>query len=171
MKLKHFQSPLFTAVVIIIAVFAIQTKALAHDPHHDADSDRHAMMEKRMEKIQEQLGLSEEQKTKIKEHRKKHFAEAKDMHEQIHTKREELRKELQKADFDEGRVRAIHSDIKTLRMKEEDNRLEGILEMRKILTAEQHKKFMEMMKERFDKNRDKDGKNRRQHNGSHFHEQ
>ena len=156
MEMKYIQNHLLMAVVIVTAVFVLQTKALAHGPHDDADPDRHAMMEKRMEKIQEQLGLSEEQRAKIKEHRKKHFAETKELHEQIRGKMEELRKELQKADFDEGKVRAIHSDIKTLRMKEEENRLEGIIEMRKILTPEQYKKFTEMMKERFKGNRDKD---------------
>ncbi|MBI3813411.1 MAG: Spy/CpxP family protein refolding chaperone [Nitrospinae bacterium] len=165
MKLKYFQSPLFTAVVIITVVFALQTKVLAHGPRDDTDPDRHAIMEKRMEKIQEQLGLSEEQKAKIKEHRKKHFAEVKELQEQIHAKMEELHKELQKADFDEGKVRAIHSEIKTLKMKGEDNRIEDILDMRKILTPEQHKKFMEM-REKF---HDKDGKNSRRHNGSPFH--
>ena len=56
-----------------------------------------------------------------------------------------LRK-YQKDAIDEGKVRSIHDQIKLIKSQMEDHRLEGILEIRQILTAEQYKKFQETMK-------------------------
>jgi Spy/CpxP family protein refolding chaperone len=156
MKLKY-KGLLFTIAIVITAIFILQTNAMAHEPYGDAGSDRHSTMERKMEKVQELLGLNDEQKARLKEHRRRHFTEVKELRGKIHSKMEELRKELEKASLDEGKVRAIHSDIKSLRIKEEDNRLEAILTMHKILTPEQHKKFMEIKKEGFKESCNKNG--------------
>ncbi len=107
--------------------------------------------EKKMEKVYKQLGLTDEQKARLKEHREKNQAQRKEYYQEIKAKQEQIRQELQNDQFDVNKVRQIHNELKELRSKMEDFRLEGIIEVRQILTAEQFKKFMELKSEGKDK--------------------
>lgn len=97
------------------------------------------------EKMAQELGLTEEQQTQLKEHRQQSMQQAKAIREQLKSKKEEIRQELQKEDVDIARVKAIHEQIKALIAQREDGRLEGILKLREVLTAEQFQKMHEKM--------------------------
>jgi Spy/CpxP family protein refolding chaperone len=115
--------------------------------------------EDRMEAMEKDLGLSPEQKEKLKAHRQSHRQAAKALFEQLKAKRDALRQELEKPSVDDSRVQAIHGELKALHDKMADHRLAGILEVRKILTPEQFKKFSEKVHDR----REKRGEGRGEH--------
>jgi len=104
------------------------------------------------EEMVEKLGLTEEQQAQLKEHRQQKMQQARGIREQLKAKKEEIRQELQKEPFDVARIKAVHEQIKALVAQREDDRLEGILKMREVLTAEQFQKVhdrMEQGRERF----------------------
>jgi Spy/CpxP family protein refolding chaperone len=76
------------------------------------------------------------------------------LREQIQAKREEFQNEVQKVDFDEGKLQAINKQISALQEKMGEHRLKGMVEVRKILTPEQFTKFQELKDDRKDEWRD-----------------
>ena len=111
--------------------------------------------EDKVNKMYDKLDLNEEQKAKLKGHKEAHREEMKVLRDQIKAKREEIRKEMEKADFDVNKVRAINNELKSLENNMADQRLEGILEVRGILTPEQFSKFNELKEEHKGEWRDK----------------
>lgn len=111
--------------------------------------------EKFKAKIKEELGLTDEQQQKLEEHRKVHREQAKLYKKSIEDLREQLKKELEKEDFDREKVQGLHEQLKSLINQKEDHRLQGILDVREILTAEQFRKFHEFKDRKKEK---RDGK-------------
>lgn len=100
------------------------------------------------EKIKAELGLSEEQAQKLKAHRQTHRQTMVALFQDARTKRQALRAELEKPNFDEGKVKSLQASAQAAGQKLQDHRLQGILEVKKILTPEQYAKFQSLMKER-----------------------
>ena len=116
----------------------------------DFPPGREAMREKmraRMLEVFKQLDLSPEQEEQLNVHRKRHREQGKEIRESIRAKRETMKEELQKQNLDMEKINKIHSELKSMHSKKADHRLEGILEVRKILTTEQFAKFMELKKD------------------------
>jgi Spy/CpxP family protein refolding chaperone len=103
-----------------------------------------AQWKEKIAAVYEKLGLTPEQKEQLQAHKEKHRAEAAALREEVRVKRDEIRQELQKTDFDVNKVQQLHSELKVLKNGKEDHRLNGILEVRQILTAEQFARFMEL---------------------------
>lgn len=104
--------------------------------------------EGRFDKMKSELGLSDEQAQKLKAHKEAQMAQGKALWDEMKTKREALRAELEKEKVDESRVKALNGELKALQNKMADQRIAAVLEVRKILTPEQFKKFHERMEER-----------------------
>ena len=120
------------------------------DRFNRPDEMRGEMREKmkaRMLEVFKQLDLSPEQEEQLKTHRKNHRGQGKEFRENMKAKKEAIRNELQKEELNMENVYTIHKELKDLIMQKADHRLEGILEVRKILTAEQFRKFCELRKE------------------------
>lgn len=100
--------------------------------------------------IFESLGLSEEQKARLTENRKKFKESGKEAMEAIRKTREELKAEMSKPELDMNRVNQLHAQLKDQIIKREDARLANILEVRKILTPEQYKQFQDKMKAKWE---------------------
>jgi len=100
--------------------------------------------EDRKSKIYQQLDLSPEQAEQLKALRNTHREQGKQFRNNIKAKKEELKKELQKQELDMKKINQLHSELKTMLGRREDDRLNEILESRKILTSEQLKKFLEL---------------------------
>lgn len=116
--------------------------------------------DEKIAEFDEKLGLSEEQKTQLKAHRETHRGQMKALYKEIKAKKEAIKAELEKSEFDAGQVQRIHAELKSLLAQKEDARLEGILQVRQILKPEQFVKFMNMKKEKDHKwhhGKDKDG--------------
>ena len=98
-----------------------------------------------------ELKLTDTQKAQVKAHREKHQAEMKDTMKQLREKQEALMKELQKPDSDKIIVEALKKDLKELNAKRIDGMVEGISEMKQILTPEQQKIMNEKIQKRHEK--------------------
>jgi Spy/CpxP family protein refolding chaperone len=116
------------------------------DRFNTSDEMREKMKAKMLE-VFKQLDLSPEQKEQLKAHRKDHRGQGKEFRENMKAKKEAIRNELQKEELNMENVYTIHKELKDLLVQKADHRLEGILEVRKILTAEQFRKFCELRKE------------------------
>ena len=114
--------------------------------------DKDGKMEARMKRVEEQLGVTRKQEKRLKKHRKAHREEAGKLFEEMRQKKEALRNEMEKPDFNMDQVKALHEDLKRIQNKLADHRLQGILEVRQILTPEQFKKFHELTRQEWDKN-------------------
>lgn len=132
----------------IIVVMMLASNVFSQTPGGPS-SGREAMREKmkaRMLEIFKQLNLTPEQEKQLKAHRNKHREQLAGIRKRIRAKKEDFRNELQQKDLNMEIINRIHSELKSLRSKKADYRLEGILEVRKILNAEQFAKFCELKK-------------------------
>ena len=99
---------------------------------------------RRMAQMKKELGITDAQEKKLKELRDARSAKMIALGESIWNKREAVMKELNKPDYSVDKVRKIYAEMKILSDLLEDNRFEGLLEARKILTDKQIKKISEM---------------------------
>ncbi len=132
----------------IVAVMLLSTNVYSQpqgDSFNRSDEMRKKMKAKMLE-VFKQLDLSPEQEKQLNIHRKRHREQGKEIHTSIRAKREAMKEELQKQALDMEKINKIHSEMKSMHSKKADHRLEGILEVRKILTTEQFVKFMELRK-------------------------
>jgi len=130
---------IITALLLTSNVFAESDKREGFD-----NQERKAKWEQKRMEMQEKLGLSEEQQQQLKAHREKFRSENKDSREQARDLKQQLKAELRKNDVNREEVMRIHNQIKALKSEADDRRLEGILEVREILTPEQFTKFQEL---------------------------
>ncbi len=114
-----------------------------HSPEHEAMREK---MKTRMIEVFKQLDLSPEQEKQLRAHRNKHRDQEKNIHESISSKREEMKIELQKQELNMAKIDKINSELKSVNSKRADLMIEGVLEIRKILTVEQFTKFTELTK-------------------------
>ena len=122
---------------------------------------RHEMMEKKIQEIYSQLNLTEEQKKQLEQNKAAHRDNKKSMFEQMRSYKKALNQELMKADFDMNRVTEIQSQLKALQSEMADERLNSILEVRKILTLEKFTKFLEFTQKNRFWSSEKKGKGKR----------
>ncbi len=104
-------------------------------------------MKARMLEVFKQLDLSPEQEKQIQAHRENHRGQGREFRENMRAKKEAIKNELQKEELNMENIYKIHNELKDLLLQKADHRLEGILEVRKLLTAEQFRKFCELRKE------------------------
>jgi len=83
--------------------------------------------EDRKSKIYQQLDLSPEQAEQLKALRNTHREQGKQFRNNIKAKKEELKKELQKQELDMKKINQLHSELKTMLGRREDDRLKEIL--------------------------------------------
>ena len=149
MRLRKQQHLIFLLGVVITLLFSSTINEHAGKTFDgDEDDSRRTRWEQNISKMYKKLGLTPEQDKKLKDHRDGHRSQMETLHKEIKVKRKLLGEELQKTDFDMSKVQQVHDELKSLKARMEDNRLEGILEVRKILTPEQFSKFMKLKEER-----------------------
>lgn len=108
---------------------------------------RHAWEEKTRE-IYSQLNLTDEQKNQLEENKKNNRDQKKALYDQMRSLKDALNQELMKPELNMDKVNEIRSQVKALQTQISDDRLNSILEVRKILTPEQFTKFNSLMEER-----------------------
>jgi Spy/CpxP family protein refolding chaperone len=157
MKLKgKLKSEMLICLLVAIslslttAVYASsQGKYLGKDEPQGKRLEKNAIppedREAQVVEINQQLNLSTEQDRQLRVHRNQHEKQKEELNERIRSKKEELKQELQKQELRMKKINQLHAELKLLLGQREDRRLEGILEVRKILTPEQLKKFLELI--------------------------
>ncbi|MEI8176495.1 MAG: Spy/CpxP family protein refolding chaperone [Candidatus Omnitrophota bacterium] len=157
MKLHKFGS--MTVIGVVAALFLVSA-AYAGDAGcatGQCPKDGKKMEVKRQEMFKD-LNLTDAQRTALQENRERQKEGMKAMFAGMKEKRGVFRQELEKEPIDMGKVNQIHNEIKQLQGQMADQRLAGILEVRKVLTPEQFKKFMARMDEKMEQHKDKRGK-------------
>jgi Spy/CpxP family protein refolding chaperone len=109
--------------------------------------DETGQWEARISQVHKEIGVSEEQEARLMAHRQAHRAKVKEIYQMIKEKKELIREELQNTDYDINQIMKTHRELKLLKTQLEDSRLEGILAVRNILTADQFKKLMAIKEE------------------------
>src|SRR4030066_2571372 len=134
-KQKHF---ILLIGVVITLIFSSTIKVYAGGAFEGDEGDSNRVRwEQNISKMYKKLSLTPGQDKQLKDHRDRHRSQMETLYKEIKVKREQLGEELQKTDFDIRKVQQVHDELKSLKASMEDNRLEGILEVRKILTPEQ----------------------------------
>jgi Spy/CpxP family protein refolding chaperone len=139
--------------LILASTFALTTPMMVYaddsdgnkDNTHQAEGWHHGGHDKMMAKI---LNLTDDQQKQLKENWKKQKEAMKGVFGQMKTAKEAFDAEIVKASPDMSKISTIQNQIKTLQSQMLDNRLNGILEVKKILTPEQFAGYMALKKER-----------------------
>ena len=133
----------------IVGVMLLSSNVYSQSPEDNFDrhEEMREKMKARMLEVFKQLDLSPEQEKQIQAHRDNHREQGREFRESLRAKKEAIRNELQKEELNMENIYEIHNELKGLLSKKADHRLEGILEVRKILTAEQFRKFCELRKD------------------------
>jgi len=116
-------------------------------------------MDAKRQEIYNNLGLTNEQRKLLEENKNKHREQTKALFAQLRQKMNSLRQELEKSELNIQEIYQTNNELKQLQAQMLDNRLERILEVRKILTPEQFKKFEDKMNERTEHFKNKRGRN------------
>jgi Spy/CpxP family protein refolding chaperone len=74
----------------------------------------------------------------------------------MHTRRLELKQELEKSEVDTNKINAIITDIKTLTGEQLDLGVNNILAMKQVLMPRQFKKLQDMKEEKHKKGKTKE---------------
>jgi Spy/CpxP family protein refolding chaperone len=143
-NIKQFVYSLGIIGVMLLASNVYSQPTEWQSPGHEEMREK---VKVRMLEVFKQLDLSPEQEKQLKAHRNKLKEQGKDIHESVRAKREEMKIELQKQELNMAKINKINSELKNIKSKKADYKLEGILEVRNILTTEQFIKFMELKKE------------------------
>jgi Spy/CpxP family protein refolding chaperone len=132
----------------IVGVMFLTSNVYSQPPaeHFNRQEMREKMKAKMLE-VFKQLDLSPEQEKQIQAHRKNHREEGREFWENMKAKKEAIKNELQKEELNMENIYKTHNELKDLLLQKADHRLEGILEVRKLLTAEQFRKFCELRKD------------------------
>jgi Spy/CpxP family protein refolding chaperone len=101
--------------------------------------------EKHFENIIKDLNLTPEQQQLLDKNRTQNREKERRLRDEIFEKKNLLREELSQPEFNMNEIKQIHNEIKALLAQVEDNRLDGILEVRNILTAEKFREFHQKM--------------------------
>ncbi len=142
-NIKQFAYSLSIIGIMLLASNAYSQPEERFSKGHEVMREK---IEARMLEAFKQLDLSFEQETQLKAHRNKHKEQEKKTYESIRDKREEMKIELQRQEINMAKINKINSELKSIKSKNADYKLEGMLEVRSILTAEQFAKFMELKK-------------------------
>jgi Spy/CpxP family protein refolding chaperone len=96
------------------------------------------------------LGITDEQKKLLEANQTKHREQTKALYAQMRQKGTLLQQELEKKELNMQVITQTNNEIKQIQAQMLDDRLESILEVRKILTPEQFKKFEDKINERME---------------------
>jgi len=94
--------------------------------------------------ILNKLGLSEEQKKQLDDNRAKDKKEMRELFEKMLLYRDMLTTELVKPKLDMYKIYRIQSDIRATQNRITDKRLNAVIGVRKIMTWDQFKKYIEL---------------------------
>jgi len=95
-----------------------------------------------------ELGLNPEQQEKLEAHRKAQWAQNKEVREQMKAKMQALHEEIGKPNMDPAQVKGLVDEVNTLKGHLFAQHINGILEMKEILTPEQFAKMQAHFKDR-----------------------
>lgn len=146
------------AIAVAVAMVCFAASAYAGEGwgrHKDGNG-----MEKRFDKMAEELQLTAEQKATLEKQRETTMPKMKALREKMQTTREQLRAELDNATPDQAKLTALIEEMKNLTGEQIQMKIDKVLAMKKVLTPEQQtkmKSIMEAKKKEFEAKRGEKG--------------
>jgi Spy/CpxP family protein refolding chaperone len=131
------------SVMVLAVVFLAVSAACAQEK-----GKNHQGEQGKKENIFKELNLTPEQKKKLDENRVAQDQELSKLHSAVREKYEELEKDLKDPAVTKAAVAPLINQIKSLQLQLIDNRINGIFEVKAILTPEQFAKFNQIMEEK-----------------------
>lgn len=145
MNKKMMSVAVFAALVMMMS--SLHVYAGGSEGEKGEASKVKERMEARKQEMFKELNLTEDQKQKLEENRKKHKDDAQALRNNMKELRTAMRQELEKESLDMAKINQIQGQMKEAHAQMMDSRLQGILEVRGVLTPEQFKKFSAKMHE------------------------
>lgn len=134
--------------ICLLTAFALTSVAYAVDNPTQSKPVR----DKLREHFSKELNLTPEQQNKLTENRKAQYEKMTQLRKAMSEKEAKLREALKAPGVTKASVEPIANEIKSLQAQLIENRIDGILAVRQILTPEQAAKF-DQMAEKHKKNR------------------
>jgi len=129
----------------IAAAFLLTSPLYAY--HGDKECSKSGREDK-FEKLSDELGLTAEQESRLKEQREAFKGRQKELMTELRAKRKELGEELNKPKENRARINKIISDIQILTGEKMQNRVDKIIAMKGTLTREQFNKLQQKMEKK-----------------------
>jgi len=139
MNAKYKQTVAYLAVV---AILFLGSAAYAQ-PFGDAQEGAAGYKQGRMKNHIKDLELTPEQQEQLKAQRIEQMKKGKELRNKLRAKRKALREELEKEDVDKSKIYGLVAEIKTILGNQVEQRVEGILSTKEILTPEQFEKLQQ----------------------------
>ena len=137
-------------IVICIAVAAL-VQGVVGQSYTYAMGRFRKTKEERFEALAKELNLTEEQQAQLKQQRSEQEEIVKELRDKFRQEIKNLREELEKPDTDQERLEKIATKIKILGSDLLDQRIEGILAIKEILTPQQFEQLSEKRRARIEK--------------------
>jgi Spy/CpxP family protein refolding chaperone len=150
MAMKKNLIIVFLILLTIVNVAALVTIAY-HRFHAKRPFPPKGRPDGHMKFLQQELGLSEDQARDFELHMEKFRMETEPIQDSIRTIRTELMSELTKPEPDIQRLNQLAEEIGVLEVNLKKQSITHMLEGRSLLTPEQHKKFLSLFHQRWDR--------------------
>ncbi len=98
-----------------------------------------------MAEAMDELNLTKEQREEIKKNKEAYRESGQEIREGMRSKRKELKRELDKWESDDGKINNLVDEIAELQKETLQNRIEGILSVKKVLTEEQFEELKQKL--------------------------
>ncbi len=115
-----------------------------------------------MERMMEELGLSEDQQQKLEANREAQIVIGKKLFKGFAEKQKELAEELEKESTNRSAINALAAHLKDIQGQMIDHRIDSVLAVKEILTPEQFQKFSKGVKSMRDERRGMKKKDRKE---------
>lgn len=146
-------------IIIAVAIAAMISMPAAYAEFGRGDHEgREGKHGKVMKKIMEDLDISPEQKVEIDKNRKEHHEKKKALREEMKVKKQQLKDELKENAPDRGKINRTIDEISDIQKKLLRQRVDGVLEMKEILTEEQFTQLHEKMENTRKRHKGKKGR-------------
>lgn len=130
---------------LILAV-AFITPVYAFDRGEGGGPGMHEGKGKIMDRVMDEIGLTTDQQAEIKALHEGRRAEGKDIQAKMKQTRMKLKRELDKETPNTQAINKLTTEITNLYGQKVESRVQGVLEMKKVLTREQYETLQEKMK-------------------------
>ena len=140
------------AAILAAAVLGLMCTGVSFAQHGEEQSKPY---KGKAEKVLSQLNLSPQQEAQIKELHKGNRQRAKELRQALREKRKALEEELDKPNSDLAKIKALTAELKDMEGRVTEDRVNGVLKMKEILTPEQYLAFSNAVKKMHNGDNDK----------------
>ncbi len=140
--------------IALVAMLAIAGWAFNSYAFEGAPGPQHGVMLQKQQMLIKALGITDEQKARMKDILQKYRPELKPLMKQYHVEKRSLRRLVHEGTTDEAAIRAQTVKLSTVEAELAIQRARMIHDMRGVLTQEQLQKLSQMEKDRIDMKND-----------------